>query len=272
MADAPPESACAEPRQLNFLGRLLLALSKPASSIAPAAHPSYEEGDELALLQREFPDFDTRIAGRAVLEYGCGSGYQAVAMVRIGAGSVVGVDPHDGARAQAACRASQSGLSDRVSFIPSVTSACHGRFDVVVSQNAMEHFDDPAASLADMLACLRPEGMALITFGPPWLAPYGSHMHFFTRVPWVNLLFPEGVVLKVRAFYRQDGATRYEQVEQGLNRMTVRRFESLVTEAGFRIERRRYTAVRNLHVLTALPVLRELFVNQVSAVLRRPHR
>jgi len=174
------------------------------------------------------------------------------------------------ARTQASALTAVAGLSDRVTFVPSVSPAHHGRFDVVVSQNAMEHFDDPTASLAEMHACLRPGGTALFTFGPPWFAPYGSHMHFFTRVPWVNLLFPENVVLKVRAFYRQDGATRYEQVEQGLNRMTVRRFETLVAGAGFKFVRRHYTAVRNLRPLTTLPAIRELFVNQVTADLRRP--
>jgi SAM-dependent methyltransferase len=270
MAGAPPNAVRGEPTQLNFMERLLLFLSKPTNSIDAAAHPTYEAGDELVLLRREFPDFDSRVTGRSVLEYGCGAGYQAVAIGRIGAHRVVGVDPHEGARTQAAARAASAHLSDRVSFVPAVSPAHHGRFDVVVSQNAMEHFDDPAASLTEMHACLRPGGTALITFGPPWFAPYGSHMHFFTQVPWVNLLFPESVVLRVRAFYRQDGATRYEQVEQGLNRMTVRRFETLVAETGFAFERRRYTAVRNLRPLIAVPAIRELFVNQVTAALRRP--
>lgn len=38
----------------------------------------------------------------------------------------------------------------------------------------------------------------LITFGCPWLSPYGSHMHFFTKMPWINVFFSETTVMRVR--------------------------------------------------------------------------
>ena len=79
-----------------------------------------------------------------------------------------------------------------------------GGFDIVLSHNSMEHFGDPARILDVMKSALKPDGRLYITFGPPWYAPYGSHMHFFTRVPWVNLLFSERTVMAVRARYRND--------------------------------------------------------------------
>ena len=41
-------------------------------------------------------------------------------------------------------------------------------------------------------------------------------MDGITKLPWVNLLFPERVVLAVRSRYRTDGATRYEDCGGGL--------------------------------------------------------
>jgi len=83
----------------------------------------------------------------------------------------------------------------------------------------------------------------------------------------VNLLFPEAAVLAVRARYRSDGARRYEEVESGLNRMTLRKFERLVEEAGLACAHRHYRCVKRVQLLGRLPALRELFVNEVHAVL-----
>jgi SAM-dependent methyltransferase len=140
----------------------------------------------------------------------------------------------------------------------------------VISLNSFEHFPDPGDALAEMTSLLRPGGLLLITFGPPWFAPYGSHMHFFTRVPWVNLLFSEAVVMQVRQRYRPDGALRYEDVESGLNKMTVRRFEELVERSGLTLEHRAYRGIRGLNLLTRIPVLRELCTTNVAVILRRP--
>ena len=152
-------------------------------------------------------------------------------------------------------------------WIDGVDRGPPGTFDVILSSFTVEHFADPAGVLAEMRAALAPGGRLLVTFGPPWLAPSGSHMHFFTPVPWVHLLFAERTVMAVRARYRADGARRYEEVESGLNRMTVGRFERLAASAGLRMERRRYDCVKGIRVLGRAPLLRELFINNVACVL-----
>ena len=117
---------------------------------------------------------------------------------------------------------------------------------------------------------VKPGGPILMTFGPPWLAPFGSHMDYFTPLPWVNILFSEDAVLRVRARYRNDGATRYEDVEGGLNRMTVAKFERIVAGCGLAIEYQHYECSWGLTFLSRIPAIRELFVNHISCVLRRP--
>jgi SAM-dependent methyltransferase len=249
--------------------RILLAFSRPvdAPDLAEAAR---EPGVEHALddLLRRFPDLPERVRGRRVLDFGCGAGRQAVALTRAGAAFVLGVESNPrtlrGARALAAAEGIGPG---RLAFAPAVPEELRGGFDVVLSKDSMEHFADPGAVLAVMRAALAPGGRLLVTFGPPWLAPSGSHMHFFTPLPWVHLLFAERTVMAVRARYRADGARRYEEVESGLNRMTVRRFERLAASAGLRMERRRYDCVKGIPIVGRAPLLRELFINNVACVL-----
>jgi len=80
-------------------------------------------------------------------------------------------------------------------------------------------------------------------------------------------LFTEKAVMNVRALFRDDQARRYEEVESGLNKMTVAKFERTVSDVGLQIQYRRYDSVKNLNSLGKLPGLRELFVNQISCVL-----
>ena len=249
--------------------RILLAFSRPvdAPDLADAAR---EPGVEHALddLLSRFPDLPERVRGHRVLDFGCGAGRQAVALARAGAAFVLGVESNARTLRGARALAAAEGIApERLAFAPAVPQELRGGFDVVVSQNAMEHFGDPVGVLREMRAALAPGGCIVLTFGPPWYAPSGSHMHFFTRVPWVNLLFSERTVMAVRARYRADGARRYEEVESGLNRMTVGRFERLAASAGLRTERRRYDCVKGIRLLGRAPLLRELFINNVACVL-----
>jgi SAM-dependent methyltransferase len=256
---------------LPLAERLLLALSRDPR--APDHKPdssTWTPENALDHLSRLVPGFLSLIAGRSVLDFGCGQGYQAVAMAQRGAARVLGVDAIPDLLAHGRRLARERGVEDRVAFAERIGEEHRGRFDVVLSQNSMEHFSDPVAALDAMASALRPGGRLVVTFSPPWLAPYGAHMYFFTRLPWVHLCFPERSVLAARARFRDDGATRYEEVEGGLNRMTLARFERLVAQSGLAVRYRRYEAVKGLPLVDRLPGIRELLVNSVTCTLERP--
>jgi SAM-dependent methyltransferase len=246
--------------------RILRKLSRdPDAGDYTAGTNRWTVDNALLPLRAEFPDLTDLVRSRRVLDFGCGDGWQAVALARAGAREVVGIDTNERTLSRARQLAERYRTMN-VCFASEIPEALQGKFDVVISQNAMEHFADPEGVLRRMAGALDTHGRLLIAFGPPWFAPSGSHMHFFTRVPWVNVLFSEKTVMAVRALYRDDGARRYEEVESGLNRMTVRRFERLTARCGLRVQRRRYRCVKGISLLQWPPGLREFAINNIACV------
>ena len=250
--------------RLSLGERLLLFLAKHPSEVERVSDyeaPTTEWTLETALEVYEsgYPAFRDRLAGQRILDYGCGDGFQAVAMAMAGAKEVVGVDLSPRRLEFARALAKEAGVTN-VSF----TDVPEGKFDMVTTLNAVEHFPRPEENLLQMSDALVPGGKIYATFGPPWAAPFGSHMYFFVKFPWVNLIFSEKTVYRIRSLYRSDGFTKYSP---DLNRMTVKRFEKILPACGLKAESSHYRTVKNLPVVGKVPALRELFVTHIDAVI-----
>jgi SAM-dependent methyltransferase len=259
---------------MKFGERILLACSrKPGSAdlITDASAGHISDDTALSLLERVYPDLDDIIAGKSVMDFGCGYGHQSVALAKRGASQVVGVDSNPNTLAVAKEMLLGTDVQERVQFVDALSEDAVGQLDVCISQNSMEHFPDPEVVIKLMLKALKPDGKLLITFGPPWYAPYGSHMHFFTKIPWVNIWFSESTVMGVRSLFRNDGATHYEEVESGLNKMTVRKFERIVRESSLpcKIVYRKYECVKGADFLSKIPLFREMFITHVTCTLQK---
>jgi SAM-dependent methyltransferase len=255
-----------KPRSLSE--KLLLSLSrKPGSEDYEAGRDHWTTANALVRLCHTFPNFMETIQRRDVLDYGCGPGYQAVALAREGARYVAGIDTNAATLQRAIDLARTLGMDSEVEFSDRLEDRWKGGFDLVISQDSMEHFPEPAVALESMKSALRKDGIIVIVFGCPWFSPYGSHMHFFTKIPWVNILFDETTVMAVRRRFRNDGATRYHEVESGLNKMTIAKYERTIALAGLRVLYRRYRCVKGLDFLGKAPVVRELFINDVGSIL-----
>jgi SAM-dependent methyltransferase len=204
------------------------------------------------------------VRDRDVLDFGCGEGSEAVEMAGV-ARSVYGLDILPQSLAVAREQAARAGVADRCTF--GMTPPAHP-VHVIVSLDSFEHFDDPAGVLRQMFELLTPGGQVLISFGPTWYHPLGGHL--FSVFPWAHLIFSEAALIRWRHDHRSDGATRFREVEGGLNQMTIRRFERLADASGFTVEHLEAVPIRRLGWLH-MRLTREFTTAIVRARMRKPH-
>jgi SAM-dependent methyltransferase len=197
------------------------------------------------------------LRGRVVVDFGCGEGAEAVEVAQRGAARVIGVDLRESVLAAARLRAERAGVADRCRFATDADELA----DVVLSLDAFEHFADPAGVLRVMRGMLKQTGRVIAVFGPTWYHPLGGHL--FSVFPWAHLVFTEQALIRWRSDFKTDGATRFGEVEGGLNQMTIRRFERLVRESDFDLESLEAVPIRRLAWL-ANPLTREF----TTAVVR----
>ena len=173
------------------------------------------------------PEIWSEISGKSVLDFGCGSGNESADMALHGAKRVVGLDI-----IQASLNAARENAARlNVSHICEFTTQTDEKFDVILSFDAFEHYDDPEGILELMAKRIKPDGRLIVSFGSPWYHPLGGHT--FSVFPWAHLIFTEKALIRWRSDFKTDGATCFSEVEGGLNQMTIGRFERIVAKSPF---------------------------------------
>lgn len=138
------------------------------------------------------------VAGKRVLDYGCGCGASSICLARLGAASVEGVEPNPAFVAAARLR-----WRDSVVARPAEMGACRGAFhqvadtthlpcdddafDVVVMNAVLEHIPPPQrrAHLREVWRVLAPGGHLFIGETPNRVWPKDAHT---TRLWWIPYL------------------------------------------------------------------------------------
>jgi SAM-dependent methyltransferase len=201
--------------------------------------------------------------GKDVLDFGCGAGGEAVELAAV-ARSVYGLDIVPRLLNEARRHAVASGVEQICTFGAQPPGE---KVDIIVSLDSFEHFDDPASVLRTMFDLLRPGGQMITSFGPTWYHPYGGHL--FSVFPWAHLIFSEAALIRWRSDIRSDGATKFREVEGGLNQMTIGRFERLVKASRFKLVSLEAVPIRRLERFN-VPLTREFTTAIVRCVLSRP--
>ena len=203
----------------------------PASSI-------YEGKSKLTVLMGD--EFFAKIAGKTIIDFGCGEGADAVEIAERGARRVIGIDVREDVLETARQKALRAGVQNTCLFESSTKQLA----DIVVSVDAFEHFADPAEILRIMSSLLQPAGEVLVSFGPTWYHPLGGHL--FSVFPWAHLIFSERALIRWRSTFKSDGATRFSEVAGGLNQMTIARFGQLIADSPLKFASLELIPIRKL--------------------------
>ena len=214
-------------------------------------------------------------SGKRVLDYGCGYGPLAFHLAQEeGAATVTGVDI-DQPRIDFARQKLSSEYPDLAGSVEfKLPEEIMGRqFDIIVSKDSFQHYDDPVSVLSQIKRLTAPGGLIAIGLGPLWKSPYGGAIDFMTRLPWAHLIFSEEVIMRERIRYRpEEKAQTYKDTRGGFNKMTLRRFRRIVADSGMEVLSFRANASSGVvgsasRLLARIPGWREFFTLNVYVVL-----
>jgi cyclopropane fatty-acyl-phospholipid synthase-like methyltransferase len=97
------------------------------------------------------------VAGRSVLDIGCGPGHYSVELARRGASRVLGIDFADGMLEIARSAAERAGMAKTCEFARAdfFKESMNGRFDYVVAMGFMDYVEQPADTVRKALEVAR---------------------------------------------------------------------------------------------------------------------
>ncbi|MEN6669704.1 bifunctional 2-polyprenyl-6-hydroxyphenol methylase/3-demethylubiquinol 3-O-methyltransferase UbiG [Psychrobacter sp. B38] len=109
---------------------------------------------------------DTGLAGKKVLDVGCGGGILSESMAQRGA-DVTGIDLGTENLKAAALHAEQSGLENTLRYqhipVEELAKTHAGQFDVVTCMEMLEHVPDPSSIVRACFALLAPGGVCVLS-------------------------------------------------------------------------------------------------------------
>ena len=140
---------------------------------AALAHQWWDENGELRTLHQLNPlrlawiEAQAQgLAGKAILDIGCGGGILAESMAKKGAEQVLGIDLADKSIKVAKLHALEQGLQNlRYQNIAAEDLAAQqaGQFDLVTCMEMLEHVPDPASIVQAAASALKPGGVAVFS-------------------------------------------------------------------------------------------------------------
>jgi SAM-dependent methyltransferase len=214
---------------------------------------------------------ESRIGSLDILDFGCGWGGETLWLAER-VRTVSGVDVDRNAILQATTAARNSNAKNyrfewsedgRLPF-------AEGSFDAVLSTDTFEHVMDLDLAFREIARVLKPGGRLLTRFGPLFYSPHGYHLYWACQVPYAHLLFGLDAIGALRAARGGSRVPPASWQDLGLNGKRFDDYRRSVDAAGLEVVRFDPIAVRGLTAMTAIPMLKDLFIFGIDCHVRRP--
>ncbi|ASK26993.1 bifunctional 2-polyprenyl-6-hydroxyphenol methylase/3-demethylubiquinol 3-O-methyltransferase UbiG [Neisseria chenwenguii] len=133
-----------------------------------------------------------RLAGKQVLDVGCGGGILSESMAKRGAAHVTGIDMAEKSLQTAQAHAARQGVSNaayRCIRVEDLAEEMPHSFDIVTCMEMMEHVPNPSAIVKACAKLVKPEGMVFfstINRNPK------SYLHLIVGAEYVLNFVPKG--------------------------------------------------------------------------------
>ncbi|WP_373755527.1 bifunctional 2-polyprenyl-6-hydroxyphenol methylase/3-demethylubiquinol 3-O-methyltransferase UbiG [Neisseria sp.] len=147
---------------------------------------------EINPLRLGYIDRLASLAGKNVLDVGCGGGILSESMAERGAAHVTGIDMAEASLKVAEMHAAEKGVANigyRCVRVEDLAAEMPYSFDIVTCMEMMEHVPDPAAIVAACAKLVKPEGMVFfstINRNPK------SYLHLIVGAEYVLNFVPKG--------------------------------------------------------------------------------
>ena len=222
-----------------------------------------------------------QVAGKRVLDFGCGTGNLCKLSATCGAATVDGVDLN-GRLIEFAQRnfSELSGYVNPNFHVADNTDTIEFEdeaFDVILCFDVVEHILQYREIISEWRRILTSGGRVLIWW-QPYYHPWGHHLQSLIPIPWAHIMFSNKtlaeVVCRIKRLpeynprwwdFDSNGKRIYPDPEKintetlgDLNRLTIRRFEKICNESRLNIVR------RDMHAFTGSKI-----VELISGLLSR---
>jgi len=254
---------------------------------------AYREWRSAELHAQLHEHFDvSALAGKDILDFGCGTGELSFCFAAHEPRSILGVDLSEKAVSDAQSAANTMQTDGRVApnFVHVSGAAplpiSNQSIDIICCFDVLEHVTDVAAVLQEWNRVLRPGGRIWIWWSP-WRNPFGHHLRALIPLPWIHLLFSEQTIFDAcaRIYDDADFVPRQWDLDEStglrkpnkwrststfepfLNKMHRGTWEQMLRAEKFEIRRREIHGFqgpgmrRFLRPAACLPWIGELFVS-----------